>query len=816
MNSDNPGTGSYAATIVGTNNPAPRFVRNFDGPVVAYKFAGGTDNDITAVAQQGGTLGGGIITFTTTDTVFDGFGQSQAKIWTTNPGSDIKVAGANPYNVADDVGSTGGWRSLNDATGTIDVSAIPAGSLHIYYGAFGAKPTVSVVMRDTDTGAPDITIADAHLNGDTANRTEYYLAEIDFVTDGIYDKIEFVWNSGNGNGRGLAVVVTEAVADAVAPTLDPANIVANNGGPITSVTPLAYTVTYSELIDPASITTDDFELVGTATGTVTSVVHFGGVTTVNILPTSGTSGTIQLQVKAAAVITDLAGNALDTTVAITDPDTVTIEDLAVPTVASIKGPSVSGTIYGTPTITYTVTFSEFINPVTASNFTNVGTAPFTIGAVTQVSPGAPSPSVYTVEVIPSGAGTVQLEVQGTVQDPSANALAVPVTDTMVYTLNTGAEPARETVTLDGSTTSNLTTPTHELVFDASASDKLVVIVTGENGNPGSLAGNVVSLTYDGIPLTQAVDRAPIGSAPSAAFDQTYNDIWYLDGPAAATALADANDSDLATTGNIKAVVDSRGVITAVRLSGTVPGVGATEISGQEKKIVSVLAATSGGLVLASHGMGGDGNSANTQSVNTVPMEAELSAVKQGSDWNGHVTSQTSVASPGFVTATFTGGNTIGTHTIAAEFVGALVSGGGSPYDTWAAINAPTTGNNPSADEDGDGVSNGVEFVLGGTISTNDLGKLPAVSTSGGNMTFTFLRAQSSIDPKTGLSIEVSTDLAAWNIPPSPYTVPDGAVANNPGVTVVKDTSPGFDTVTLTVPQTSDSKKFARLQVVITP
>jgi autotransporter-associated beta strand protein len=147
----------------------------------------------------------------------------------------------------------------------------------------------------------------------------------------------------------------------------------------------------------------------------------------------------------------------------------------------------------------------------------------------------------------------------------------------------------------------------------------------------------------------------------------------------------------------------------------------------------------------------------------------------------------------------------------------LVStGGGSAYATWAAINAPSP-QTPSDDFDGDGVSNAVEFVLGGLATSNDLGKLPVAATSGGNMTFTFQRAQSSIDPKTSTAIEVGTDLVTWNTAPSPYTVPDGAAVNNPGVTVVKDSpSVGTDTITLTVPQAPDAKKFARLMVVITP
>ena len=100
------------------------------------------------------------------------------------------------------------------------------------------------------------------------------------------------------------------------------------------------------------------------------------------------------------------------------------------------------------------------------------------------------------------------------------------------------------------------------------------------------------------------------------------------------------------------------------------------------------------------------------------------------------------------------------------------SGGGTAYDTWKAANAP--GSNPDDDTDGDGVTNAVEFVLGGTSATKDLDKLPAVAASGTNMTFTFYPQESSIDPKTQPVIEVGTDLVTWNTAPSPYTVPDGS------------------------------------------
>jgi fibronectin-binding autotransporter adhesin len=142
--------------------------------------------------------------------------------------------------------------------------------------------------------------------------------------------------------------------------------------------------------------------------------------------------------------------------------------------------------------------------------------------------------------------------------------------------------------------------------------------------------------------------------------------------------------------------------------------------------------------------------------------------------------------------------------LALDNLGYLISG----YSAWRTANAPVTGANPNADEDGDGVANGVEFVLGGLISTKDTSKLPQVSTNGGNILFTFKRDQKSIGATTVLRIETSPDLLDWT---TSYAVPDNAANNNPGVSVIKGTPEGFDTITLTLPL-SDSKKFSRLKV----
>jgi hypothetical protein len=173
----------------------------------------------------------------------------------------------------------------------------------------------------------------------------------------------------------------------------------------------------------------------------------------------------------------------------------------------------------------------------------------------------------------------------------------------------------------------------------------------------------------------------------------------------------------------------------------------------------------------------------------------------------------------FVTGTFTANGTSQVLSVGwtVEFAVAnaltigVVSGVPvNPYDTWASVNAPT--GNPNDDFDGDGVSNAIEFVLGGDKDTNDLDKLPAVGTSGGDMTFSFVRDQESVDAGVGVEIEVGTDLATW---PDTYTVGADTGTSTAGVTVANNLD-GTDTVTLTVDQAPDTSKFARLKVDITP
>jgi hypothetical protein len=193
-------------------------------------------------------------------------------------------------------------------------------------------------------------------------------------------------------------------------------------------------------------------------------------------------------------------------------------------------------------------------------------------------------------------------------------------------------------------------------FDASGFDKLVVVVTGEHGFPNNENGDTNGVTYNGTSLVQAVNRNPIVVNPDPKeVDQTYNDIWYLDNPGGTA------------TSEIFADVSTRGSMTVFGLSNTLPGVAATVISDRQSRAVDLTTSGPDSLVIASFGMGGDGNTAD---VNNVTVDSPLtfaSAQENGSTWDGHVTGYAQVPTAGTGTYSFSGGNISGSHVIAAEF-----------------------------------------------------------------------------------------------------------------------------------------------------
>ncbi len=120
--------------------------------------------------------------------------------------------------------------------------------------------------------------------------------------------------------------------------------------------------------------------------------------------------------------------------------------------------------------------------------------------------------------------------------------------------------------------------------------------------------------------------------------------------------------------------------------------------------------------------------------------------------------------------------------------------------------------NANADFDGDGLADGIEYVLGTSPTSNSAASVPVATVSGPNLIFTFTRADASMTPDTAVTVEVSSLQApvTW----TSYTVGATTATSSPEITVTDNGA--TDTITLTVSRVGEFTKFARLKVVVTP
>ena len=138
---------------------------------------------------------------------------------------------------------------------------------------------------------------------------------------------------------------------------------------------------------------------------------------------------------------------------------------------------------------------------------------------------------------------------------------------------------------------------------------------------------------------------------------------------------------------------------------------------------------------------------------------------------------------------------------------------GSPYLDWADDNELVGDDRDfEADPDGDGIANGLEWVLGGDPLASNSSMVSVTGSSLTGLTLSFNREEDSIGVAT-LVVEWTTDLdVTWN--EVPVTQAGGSYDDGVTVSVNQEATP--DRVTVTIPSNNEagSKLFARLRVTL--
>ncbi|MDX1679994.1 MAG: M66 family metalloprotease [Akkermansiaceae bacterium] len=613
--------------------------------------------------------------------------------------------------------------------------------------------------------------------------------------------------AGNALNTDSAIVDDTSIhvtVDTTPPTLAATDIVDSvSGAPILEYQSVDYTLTFSEPLDPATVSAQDFENAGTSPVLITNVSVNEERITLSVTPDyPGAGGTLQLQVKAGALITDVYANAMETTTPVADNTVITVnaEDTP-PVISAIESPVAANSIHGLPTIPYRITIEDaFIDEstITADIFSNVGSATVNISNLSKISEESAA-SVYRIELTPTSAGTVQLAIAGTIADIFGN-LAAPVMDDAVYSLSAVPDGNRETIQIvqfvEGVGAGGSGDKTLLTNFDASAGDKLVVVVGGEHGFSGNIGGAFYSMTYGGQAMTLAVQEE--AGVPTAA-------IFYLDHPGAAGDLVVNQDNHNGTE------------FAVYVLTGTREGIGITAKSTTNR--VDLITATSGARVIAGVLNAGPepngGNNAPDMSADPPLIEDTQTHLYSGSAWTSLSSASNNIATPSAVACSFSGSSSAYLMATVAVEIEAAFSGPSYLAWTQGTFTGSLDKPDPGADFDGGGLANTLEWVLGGdpTDSGDDAGLIPLFDNTSDPdfLIFTyFVRNEAAGDSKTNIQVEYGSTLGSWSAaaPSSNITyttTPDGGGSGSDRVDVKLRR-------TLSV----NGKLFVRLRATINP
>jgi len=600
----------------------------------------------------------------------------------------------------------------------------------------------------------------------------------------------------SGNNLNTATVIvddTTLSVDGTAPTV--VSIADDQaGGPILVDALVTYTVSFSEDLDASTVTAADFGNAGSATlsiGTVTETSPTSGVFTVQASPTS--AGTLQLRIHAGAVLKDVAGNNLNTAAAIVDDTTLSV-DATAPTMVSIVDDKGGAPVTVDTLVTYTMSFSEDLDAstVTAADFSNAGSATLSIGTVTETSPTS---GVFTVQASPTSAGTLQLRIHAgaVLKDVAGNNLntATAIVDDTTLSVDATTPTMVSIVDDKGGapvTVDTLVTYTVTFSEDLDAS----TVTAADFGNAGSATLSIGTVTETSP--TSGVFTVQASPTSAGTLQLRIN---------AGAVLKDVAGNNLNTA---TAIVDD----TTLSVDGTAP------------TVVSVVDDQAGGPILL-----------DTLVTYTVTFSEDLDASTVAAADFGNAGSAT--LSIGTVTETspesgvFTVQATptsAGTLQLRINAGAVLKDVAGNNLDTAAAIaddsmitvhtvyGAWSGGTAFNADENGDGVANGVAWLLGATDTAANVEELLPVldDTRDADYTiYTYRRSDvANADAHTTISAEYTSNLeGVWTT-----VVHDGT---NVIITVSNDfygVDPGIDKVEVKIKRnhSASGPLFLRLKV----
>ena len=143
------------------------------------------------------------------------------------------------------------------------------------------------------------------------------------------------------------------------------------------------------------------------------------------------------------------------------------------------------------------------------------------------------------------------------------------------------------------------------------------------------------------------------------------------------------------------------------------------------------------------------------------------------------------------------------------------TGPATPYSNWANVKELEGVNAlPETDVEKDGLSNLLEFVLGGNPNFNDTPSvLPQIEDGPSSIVLRFSLSDDSRLQPVAVKVQVSADLAIWN-PADDILIGDENGTGPNGVSYTVTPNGEFDDIVVTVPKNSANVKFARLQAVI--